>query len=564
MIDEPRQGSRMAGHLPVVLADEKSMNLKIFCQLCHRIYREPYITSCGHTYCLECVTKSTKSVCPCDSTPLTLVVKNLTVAEQIGDLTIHCQYGCKLKQDGSGQYEADPEGCPFTMKLNSRHNHENDCEFASVECPNSSLCGRVTRKNLDEHLKKCSNTTCPHLKYGCPFQGQRKEVDQHLITCKFEGVKAVLNKMDKEINALNEKLEERVALMEQLVSTVTELSSKIDRLEKNATIMKYRVEQIEEKNTDFQKVTNSSVGKMAVELKQVQQQLGLAPNIELQHIFKCQGTFVGHEGPVWALCMCGEQLFSGSSDNTIKVWDLSATYTGPKTLTGHSGIVLALLLHGDILFSGSSDSTIGVWKIKTLEMTASILAHDDPVCTLACSENMLFSGSLRSIKVWDIQSYEPIKELPSQNHWVRALVVSGNFLYSGSYKTVKVWSLDTLEVLQVLQSSGGSVYSLALTEKYIICGTYENLIQVWDLHSLKQVVTLRGHTGIVYALAVLKVPGQTRLFSASYDKSIRVWNLELRTCCQTLVRHEGSVTCLCVSMGRTFSGAVDGNIKVWV
>lgn len=31
-----------------------------------------------------------------------------------------------------------------------------------------------------------------------------------------------------------------------------------------------------------------------------------------------------------------------------------------------------------------------------------------------------------------------------------------------------------------------------------------------------------GHTGIVYALAILKAPGQTRLFSGSYDKSIRV------------------------------------------
>ncbi|KAL5484120.1 hypothetical protein EMCRGX_G020568 [Ephydatia muelleri] len=558
----------MAGRPPVVLADEKSMNLKVFCQLCNRIYREPYITSCGHTFCKECVTNSTTSVCPYENTSLTLVVKNLTVAEQVGDLTIHCQYGCKLKQDDSGQYEIDPEGCPITVKLGSRHKHETECEFASVECPNSSVCGRVMRKCLDEHLKNCNNTACPHLKYGCPFQGRRDELEHHLATCKFEGIKAVLNTMDKEINALNKRLEEKVVLVGQLSATVVELNSKIDRLDKNSAVMKHRVEQMEEKHSDIQKdmiQAKGIAGKMAMELALLQQQqLGLAPNMELQHIFKCQGTFVGHEGPVWALCTWGEQLFSASSDNTIKVWDLSASYTGPRTLTGHSGIVLALQCNGDVLFSGSSDSTIRVWKIKTLEMTASILAHDDPVCTLACSKNMLFSGSLRSIKVWDVLSYRPIKELPSQNHWVRALVVSGNYLYSGSYKTVKVWSLDTLEVLHVLQSGGGSVYSLVLTDKYIICGTYENLIQVWDLHSLKQVLTLTGHTGIVYALAILKAPGQTRLFSGSYDKSIRVWNLELMTCSQTLVRHEGSVTCLCVSMGRTFSGAVDSTIKVWV
>ena len=40
-----------------------------------------------------------------------------------------------------------------------------------------------------------------------------------------------------------------------------------------------------------------------------------------QQIFKCKGTFVGHQGPVWCLCVysMGDLLFSGSSDKTIKV-----------------------------------------------------------------------------------------------------------------------------------------------------------------------------------------------------------------------------------------------------
>ena len=31
-----------------------------------------------------------------------------------------------------------------------------------------------------------------------------------------------------------------------------------------------------------------------------------------------------------------------------------------------------------------------------------------------------------------------------------------------------------------------------------------------------------GHVGIVYALQAIEVPGQTKLFSASYDKTLRV------------------------------------------
>ena len=38
-----------------------------------------------------------------------------------------------------------------------------------------------------------------------------------------------------------------------------------------------------------------------------------------QQMFKCRGTFVGHQGPVWCLCVFGDYLFSGSSDKSIKV-----------------------------------------------------------------------------------------------------------------------------------------------------------------------------------------------------------------------------------------------------
>ena len=117
-----------------------------------------------------------------------------------------------------------------------------------------------------------------------------------------------------------------------------------------------------------------------------------------------------------------------------KVWNISATYGSPQTLTGHDGIVLALCVKeyvlllflliqilityfcislfcplflslfplpsvSHLLYSGASDKTIKVWSVKTLLMGASFVAHEDPVCTLAASSTMLFSGSLRSIKV---------------------------------------------------------------------------------------------------------------------------------------------------------------------
>ena len=36
-------------------------------------------------------------------------------------------------------------------------------------------------------------------------------------------------------------------------------------------------------------------------------------------IIKCKGTCVGHTGPVWCLAANNDFLFSGSSDNHVKV-----------------------------------------------------------------------------------------------------------------------------------------------------------------------------------------------------------------------------------------------------
>lgn len=70
-----------------------------------------------------------------DAAKLTVVVNNIAVAEQIGELFIHCKYGCRVTASGAaggaaasnatvagkpGAFEVDPLGCPFTIKLVAR------------------------------------------------------------------------------------------------------------------------------------------------------------------------------------------------------------------------------------------------------------------------------------------------------------------------------------------------------------------------------------------------------------------------------------------------------------
>ena len=53
-------------------------------------------------------------------------------------------------------------------------------------------------------------------------------------------------------------------------------------------------------------------------------------------------------------------------------------------------------------------------------------------------------------------------------------------------------------------------------------------VQVWDVKTMEQVAELTGHVGIIYSLQVIEAPsGGTRLFSACYDKTLRVSSVKL-------------------------------------
>lgn len=73
----------------------------------------------------------------------------------------------------------------------------------------------------------------------------------------------------------------------------------------------------------------------------------------------CLATLTGHTGPVRTLVRCGDKIFSGSYDKTVRVWDVH-THRCLSTLAGHSGAVRALAATGAVVFSGSDDTTIRV------------------------------------------------------------------------------------------------------------------------------------------------------------------------------------------------------------
>ena len=64
--------------------------------------------------------------CPVDNIKLSVVVSNLAVAEQIGELSVHCRFGVEpilpnrnSSNDCTEQYQVNPHGCPVTMRASA-------------------------------------------------------------------------------------------------------------------------------------------------------------------------------------------------------------------------------------------------------------------------------------------------------------------------------------------------------------------------------------------------------------------------------------------------------------
>jgi len=64
--------------------------------------------------------------CPVDNIKLSVVMANLAVAEQIGELLVHCRFGVEPvvtngnSSECSEQYQVNPHGCPVTVRASAK------------------------------------------------------------------------------------------------------------------------------------------------------------------------------------------------------------------------------------------------------------------------------------------------------------------------------------------------------------------------------------------------------------------------------------------------------------
>lgn len=131
----------------------------------------------------------------------------------------------------------------------------------------------------------------------------------------------------------------------------------------------------------------------------------------------------------------------------IKVWD-KTLHREVAELTGHKDRIRKLLVQGDILYTGSEDNTVRIWDLKTFKNTV-ILKCQNQVYSLARLNRLLLVGTSDGIEVWDLDTKKNfiLKDI-SFVCWLQVqenkLICAGN--YTGTeFNTVIIYDLDNLD-----------------------------------------------------------------------------------------------------------------------
>ncbi len=141
----------------------------------------------------------------------------------------------------------------------------------------------------------------------------------------------------------------------------------------------------------------------------------------------------------------------------------------------------------------------------------------------------LVTGDMHgNIKVWETDTGRLINTISDLGMDVKAMAVddSGEYLVAGSLNSeIKIWRLETGELLRSYKEDS-YIVSLAVDSKNdrIITGWTDRMIRIYGLKTSQKIATLEGHTDTVLGLAV--APDGNTLLSASYDNTIRFWNMD--------------------------------------
>lgn len=319
---------------------------------------------------------------------------------------------------------------------------------------------------------------------------------------------------------------------------------------------------------------------------------------------KTHSLVLNHPGNITSMVFSddGSKILTGSSKNTVKLWDLKDSLANTE-FKGHTSPVTALAFSPDKreIMSGSQDGTAIVWKIDGTPLSV-LKGHTDQVTYVAFSPDDAgyLTGSYDGVRAWN-NSRIALEGHIGQINLVSFSADRRRILTGSEDHTAKLWNVqgDTIKTFihdnavasvafspdgkKILLAAGDTAFLLNkdfVTEKKlvhsglvqsvvfskdgtkILTGSDDSTARVWNLdgEELKKFEHAKG-----VAIAVFS-PDGTKILTGSRDSSARLWNLNgINNQQPTIFKHQGIVYSVAFApdSAQILTGSEDNTARLW-
>ncbi|XP_032866920.2 striatin isoform X4 [Tyto alba] len=270
-------------------------------------------------------------------------------------------------------------------------------------------------------------------------------------------------------------------------------------------------------------------------------------------------------------------LITASEDHTLKMWNLQKTAPAKKsasldvepiyTFRAHNGAVLCVVMssNGEQCYSGGTDGLIHGWNTTNPNidpydsydpsvLRGAFVGHTDAVWGLVYSgahQRLLSCSADGTIRLWKATEVAPALNIFNDNQEMGIpssvdLVSSDPSLMVASFNSghTSIFNMETRQRILTLESSVDTTVSSSCqinrvishpTLPISITAHEDRHIKFYDNNTGKLIHSMVAHLDAVTSLAV--DPNGLYLMSGSHDCSIRLWNLESKTCIQEFTAH---------------------------
>uniref|UniRef100_A0A6Q2WQ09 Striatin n=1 Tax=Esox lucius TaxID=8010 RepID=A0A6Q2WQ09_ESOLU len=266
-------------------------------------------------------------------------------------------------------------------------------------------------------------------------------------------------------------------------------------------------------------------------------------------------------------------LITASEDHTLKLWNLQKTAPAKKcaaldvepiyTFRAHRGAVLCVTMSstGEQCFSGGVDGTIQSWNTPNPNidpydsyepsvLRGALLGHTDSVWGVVYSashQRLLSCSGDGTVRLWNAADTSPALAVFNERGELGIptsvdLVCSEPAHMVSSFSTgeIGLFNMETRQLVLKLDKTGepGKPINKVLSHPTLpitITAQEDRHIQFFDNNTGKCIHSMVAHLDAVTSLAV--DPNGLYLMSGSHDCSIRLWNMESKTCIQEFTAH---------------------------